>query len=273
VVREELAKELSALPSQNTTSDFRTVVEPTVPYDVPKRPDRAGLDVVCAEHQSGDASQHHRAGTHGARLESDSQGAAVKPPGTKPTSSGPERKDLRMRGGVVVRLARVGRTPQLRTVRPDNEGAHRDVPRTRHLLRHRQRTTYQGDVRLDNGWASRHLGERRVEHLVELLSEPESRSDVAEQVVGVAVGLVAECSKGGGREAEVGDDAQVTGRLDLVVVIVGKGQLQALHHGAGERRLGRSANVGQQQPHVPSRHPDDKEEVVVDAHHPQGPYF
>ena len=71
---------------------------------------------------------------------------------------------------------------------------------------------------------------------------------------------------------EVGEQSEVAGGLHLVVVVdVGHRELEPLDDGHRERRLGGGADIGEQQADVAAGHPSQHEEVLVDAHHADGP--
>ena len=70
----------SALLRQHAADHLRPDVEPAVADDVPQRPDGARLLVVRTEHQTRDAGEHQRPGTHRARLERHRERAAGQPP-------------------------------------------------------------------------------------------------------------------------------------------------------------------------------------------------
>ena len=77
---EEVLEELAALIGAHARHHLGPVIEPAVSYDVPERPNRAGLLIYRTEHNTCDTGVHNGSCAHRARLKRDDERAAFKPP-------------------------------------------------------------------------------------------------------------------------------------------------------------------------------------------------
>ena len=85
--------------------DLDAMVEARITNDVKERADRTSLRIEGAKDEPCDASQHERAGAHGARLQGDDQRETRQPPRAKPPGRLPQREDLGVRRRIMPDLA------------------------------------------------------------------------------------------------------------------------------------------------------------------------
>jgi hypothetical protein len=124
---EEGAQEGGAFPGEDAAVDLDPVGEAGFADEVEQGGDGAGLWVVGAEDEAGDAGLDKGAGAHGAGLEGDDQGAAVETPGAEGGGGGAESLQLGVGGRVAPLLAAVAATGQLGAVGGEDHGADGDV--------------------------------------------------------------------------------------------------------------------------------------------------
>src|SRR5918996_987875 len=105
---------------------------------------------------------------------------------------------------------------------------------------------------------------RRVDRPLVLRPEPKPVGYLPEHLLGIEIEMVADRGKIHRLQPEVGEDADVAGRLDTVVVCR-QWQLEPCQHGSGAGGLGGRGDVGQQQSDIAAGAANGHEEVLVHA--------
>ena len=104
MLSKEFIKERPAFSLTHTANYLDGVIQAPVTHHIAYRPAGAGFWIPCTKHEPRDARQNNRSGAHGAWFERDGEGAAIKTPSAQRSSSLSQRKQLGMRGGVIIGL-------------------------------------------------------------------------------------------------------------------------------------------------------------------------
>src|SRR6202012_4417562 len=116
----ELRQQRATLVRADAADHLGSVIESTITDDVPQRADGTGLGIPGPEDKSSNPAEHDGAGTHGARLQSHDQGAAVQVPGP-PAARGPAQRDeLGVRSRIAIYEPFIGPGRQNGAVRPEH---------------------------------------------------------------------------------------------------------------------------------------------------------
>src|SRR5690625_4332850 len=107
MLSKEFIKERPAFSLTHTANYLDGVIQAPVTHHIAYRPAGAGFWIPRAKHEPWDARQNNRARAHGAWFERDGEGAAIKAPSAQRSSGLPQRKQLGMRGGVIISLTGV----------------------------------------------------------------------------------------------------------------------------------------------------------------------
>lgn len=87
---------------EDAGSDFDAVIEDGMGEDLKVGADRAGLGIVRAVNEAGNAGLNHCAGTHAARLKGDVENGVRKPVVAEGASRFAKRDDFRVSGGIAI---------------------------------------------------------------------------------------------------------------------------------------------------------------------------
>src|SRR5690625_3081346 len=107
MVSKEFVEERRGFGLAYTANHLDRMIQTSVTHHSAYRPARPRFWIPRAKHEPWDARQNNRARAHGAWFERDGEGAAIKAPCAQRSSGLPQRKQLGMRGGVIISLTGV----------------------------------------------------------------------------------------------------------------------------------------------------------------------
>gem|GEM_PF-4208224 len=107
MLSKEFIKERRAFRLAHTANHLNRVIQTSVTHHITYRPASPRFWIPRTKHEPRDARQNNRARAHGARFQRDGEGAAIKTPSAQRSSSLSQRKQLGMRGGVIISLTGV----------------------------------------------------------------------------------------------------------------------------------------------------------------------
>src|SRR5690625_3960249 len=107
MVSKEFVEERRGFGLAYTANHLDRMIQTSVTHHIAYRPASPRFWIPRAKHEPWDARQNNRARAHGAWFERDGEGAAIKAPSAQRSSGLPQRKQLGMRGGVIISLTGV----------------------------------------------------------------------------------------------------------------------------------------------------------------------
>ena len=107
MVSKEFVEERRGFGLAYTANHLDRMIQTSVTHHIAYRPASPRFWIPRAKHEPWDARQNNRARAHGAWFERDGEGAAIKAPCAQRSSGLPQRKQLGMRGGVIISLTGV----------------------------------------------------------------------------------------------------------------------------------------------------------------------
>src|SRR5690625_4839796 len=107
MVSKEFVEERRGFGLAYTANHLDRMIQTSVTHHIAYRPASPRVWIPRAKHEPWDARQNNRARAHGAWFERGGEGAAIKAPCAQRSSGLPQRKQLGMRGGVIISLTGV----------------------------------------------------------------------------------------------------------------------------------------------------------------------